>query len=129
MSLCKIICFIKQIYENKSLSPNHVFTFEISRFTIFILLLIILWFFIRINNFLSKIGPIWAHKGSYGPIRALWARYVLRCPSECIDFPPVLVNWPGMSCNWMALSQSWVFKMSEYVVACANSPCLHIDLP
>ena len=28
MSLCKIIGFTKQIYENKSLSPNHVFTFD-----------------------------------------------------------------------------------------------------
>ena len=29
MSFCKIIGFTKQIYENKSLSPNHVFTFKI----------------------------------------------------------------------------------------------------
>ena len=38
----KIICFSKQIYEDKSLSQNHVFTFEISRLTIFISLLIVL---------------------------------------------------------------------------------------
>ena len=42
MSFCKIIGFTKQIYENKSLSPNHVFTFKISRFAIF---------HIFINNF------------------------------------------------------------------------------
>ena len=58
--------FIKQIYENKSLSPNHVFTFKVSRFTIFRCLLIILWFFIKIISFLNKIGPLWAaHKGPY----------------------------------------------------------------
>ena len=27
-------------------------------------------FFIKINSFLNKIGPLWAHKGPYGPIRA-----------------------------------------------------------
>ena len=59
--------------EDKSLFQNHVFTFKISRFTIFIFLLIILWFFIKIISFSSKIGPLWAHKGPYGPIRALWA--------------------------------------------------------
>ena len=59
--------------EDKSLFQNHVFTFKIPRFTIFIFLLIILWFFIKIIIFLSKIGPLWAHKGPYGPIRALWA--------------------------------------------------------
>ena len=53
MSFCKIIGFTKQIYENKSLSPNHVFTFKISRFTTFIFLLIILWFFIKIISFLK----------------------------------------------------------------------------
>ena len=63
----KIIGFTEQIYENKSLSPNQVFTFKISRFTTFIFLLIILLFFINIINFLTKIGPIWAHKGPYGP--------------------------------------------------------------
>ena len=78
MSFCKIIGFTKQIYENKSLSPNHVFTFKISRFTIFIFLLILLWFFIKIISFLSQIGPLWAHKGPYGPIRALWAH-------KCLD--------------------------------------------
>ena len=67
----KIISFTKQIYEYKSLSPNPVFTFEISRFTILIFLLIVLWFFIKIKNFWSKIGPLWAHKGPYGPIRVL----------------------------------------------------------
>ena len=66
-SICKIIGFIKQIYENKSLSPNHVFVFKISSFTTSIFLLIILWFLIKINDFLSKIGPIWAHKGPMGP--------------------------------------------------------------
>ena len=86
MSFCKIIGFTKQIYENKSLSPNHGFTFEISRFTTFIfllivlivkprfyfsnskvydfyILLIILSFLIKIISFLTKIGPLWAHKG------------------------------------------------------------------
>ena len=78
MSFCKIIGFTKRIYEYKSLSPNHVFTFKISRFTIFIFLLMILWFFIKIINFLNKIGPLWAHKGPYGPIRALWAHMGLK---------------------------------------------------
>ena len=32
MSFCKIIGFTKQIYENKSLSPNHIFTFKIPKF-------------------------------------------------------------------------------------------------
>ena len=63
-SFCKIIRFTKQIYKNKSLSPNHAFTFKISGFTIFIFLLIILLFFIKIIRFLNK----W---GSYGPVRAL----------------------------------------------------------
>ena len=36
MSFCKDIGFTKQIYENQSLSPNHVFTFKNLRFTIFI---------------------------------------------------------------------------------------------
>ena len=27
--------------------------------------------FIKINSFLNKFGPLWAHKGPYGPIRAL----------------------------------------------------------
>ena len=70
---CKIISFTKQIYENKSLSPNHVFTFKISRFTISIFLLIILSFSIKINDFLNKIGPIWTHRALYGPIGPLWA--------------------------------------------------------
>ena len=61
------------IYENKSLSPNHVFTFKLSSFKTCILLLIILWLFIKIVNCFNKIGPVWAHKGPYGPIRALWA--------------------------------------------------------
>ena len=30
MSFCKIIGFTEQIYENKSLSPNHILTFKIS---------------------------------------------------------------------------------------------------
>ena len=51
MSFCKIIGFIEQIYENKSLSPNHVFTFKISRFATFIFLLII---FIKSSVLLNK---------------------------------------------------------------------------
>ena len=70
MSFCKIIGFTKQIYEDKSLSQNHVFTLKNSSFTTFIFLLIILCFFIKIINFLSKIGPLWAHKSPYGPIGA-----------------------------------------------------------
>ena len=70
MSFCKLIDFTKQMYENMSLSPNHVFTIKISRFTTFIFLLIILWFFIKIIRFLNKIGPIRAHMGPYRPI---WA--------------------------------------------------------
>ena len=73
MSFYKIIGFTKRIYEYKSLSPNHVFTLKISRFTIFIVLLLILWIFIKNINLLNKIGPLWAHKGPHGPIRALWA--------------------------------------------------------
>ena len=46
--------------EDKSLFQNHVSTFEISSFTTFISLLIILCFFLKMNDFLNKIGPIWA---------------------------------------------------------------------
>ena len=60
MSICKIIGFTKQIYENKSLSPNHVFTFKIPRFTTFIFLLIILYFLLKLMIFQTKLGP-------YGP--------------------------------------------------------------
>ena len=35
--------------------------------TPFIFLLTILSFFSKINAFLNKIGPIWDHKGPYGP--------------------------------------------------------------
>ena len=31
--------------------------------------------FIKINIFLNKIGPLWAHKGPYGHIRALMGPY------------------------------------------------------
>ena len=34
--------------------------------------------FIKIINFLNKIGPLWAHKGPYGPIKALWAHMGLK---------------------------------------------------
>ena len=57
--------------EDKSLFQNHVFTFKISRFTIFRSLLTILRFFIKIINFLPKIGPLWAHKGPVGIPRKL----------------------------------------------------------
>ena len=50
MSFCKIIGFTKQIYENKSLSPNHVFTFKISGFTTYIFLFIILMKIHEITN-------------------------------------------------------------------------------
>ena len=58
MSFCKIIGFTKQIYENKSLSPNHVFTFTISRFAIFIFLLIICWILIKIISLFWNICEI-----------------------------------------------------------------------
>ena len=68
--------------EDKSLFQNHVFTFKISRFTIFIFLLIILWFFIKIINFLAKIGPLWAHKGPMGIPRKLELSFGEGCRQE-----------------------------------------------
>ena len=59
----KFIGFTKKMYEYKSLSPNHIFTLKISRLTTFIFLLIILWFFIKIISFLTKIEPIRALMG------------------------------------------------------------------
>ena len=51
--------------EDKSLFQNHVFTFKISRFTIFIFLLIILWFSAGTVDGIIKLP-----QGPYGPIRA-----------------------------------------------------------
>ena len=56
MSFCKVIGFIKQIYENKSLSPNHFFTRNISRFTILICFLIN---FIKSSVYLAN---LWVYK-------------------------------------------------------------------
>ena len=88
----KIIGFTKQIYEYKSLSSNHVFTFKISRLAIFICLLIILWFFIKFISFVNKIGPLWAHKGPYGPIGPLWAHRALTGPYGP-DFVEKIINF------------------------------------
>ena len=43
--------------EDKSLFQNHIFTFKISSFTTFIFSLTIFCFFIKFNDFPSKIGP------------------------------------------------------------------------
>jgi len=60
------MCFTNQIYEDKSLSQNHIFIFSFSDFALFMFLISHLMIFIKINYFLKKIvsfGPIRAHMG------------------------------------------------------------------
>ena len=55
----KIMCFTKQIYEDKSLSQNHVYIFSFSDFTSFIFLINNLMIFIRTNDFLKQNRTFW----------------------------------------------------------------------
>ena len=63
MNFCKIISFTKQIYENKSLSPNNVFTFKLSSFTTSTFLFKIFCFLLKIMFFNKNQTPM----GPYGP--------------------------------------------------------------
>ena len=65
---CIFPCVFLDLWSQEKINPYRKTTFalfKISSFTTFILLLMMLWFFIKIHDFLSKVGPIWAHKGLF----------------------------------------------------------------
>ena len=56
--------------------------------------------FIKINSFLNKIGPLWAHKGLYGPIRAHMGPNPDRAPTRTEPQPGLGPNpGPGRFCS------------------------------
>ena len=61
--LYKIIGFTNQIYHFSNPYRKTTFIFFFTDFTPFIFLINNFMIFIKINDFLSKIRPIWAHKG------------------------------------------------------------------
>ena len=63
-------CVFLNLWSQEKISPYSKTTFLLLKFQglrFFIFLFIILSFFINIIILLTKIGPIWAHKGPYGP--------------------------------------------------------------
>ena len=66
---CIFPCVFLNLWSQEKTNPYRKTTdiLFFRDFASFISLLTILSFFIKINDFLSKIGPIWAHKGPMGP--------------------------------------------------------------
>ena len=70
-------CFlIYGVKRRQVLIPKPRFYFYILRFYTFYTFINDFIIFIKINIFLSKIGPIWAHKGHMGLYGPIWTRKI-----------------------------------------------------